>query len=48
MELPDPDTMSIALPVKVQLVNTDNGICFEANYTAAKTQTSSKFKAKSP
>jgi hypothetical protein len=47
-ELPDTDTAAITLPVKVQLVNNGNGKCFESTFTAAKTQTSSKFKAKSP
>jgi len=48
-ELMDPiDSAALTLPVKVQLVNNDNGLCFEANYTAAKNNSTSKFKAKAP
>jgi hypothetical protein len=47
--LPDPiNTMALALPVKVQLLNNENGICFETNFNTAKVNTTAKFKAKSP
>ena len=42
------DSAALTLPVKVQLVNNDNGLCFEANYTAAKNNSTSKFKAEAP
>jgi hypothetical protein len=35
----------LGVPVKVQLVNQGNGVCFEANYSTA-SSTISKFKAK--
>jgi hypothetical protein len=47
VNLPDPiNTMELTLPVKAQLVNHDNGICFEANYTTFKKNTTAQFKAK--
>jgi len=35
------------VPVKVQLVNHDSGVCWEANYAAPKTNTDPQFKGSS-
>jgi hypothetical protein len=50
IELPDVTPVSaeqmLNLPVKVQLINQSNGICFEGNYGSAKRNTAASFKAK--
>jgi hypothetical protein len=49
LALMDPiDAMNLTLPVKVQLVNNSNGICFESNFATMKLNTTEKFKAKAP
>ena len=47
MSLKDPiNTEELTMPVKVQLINQENGICFEANYSTFKKNTTGQFKAK--
>ncbi|MDX2171448.1 MAG: hypothetical protein SF182_30565 [Deltaproteobacteria bacterium] len=47
IDLPDPiDDLPLALPVTVQLVNGDNGRCWQSVFATASRNTTSQFKAK--
>jgi hypothetical protein len=46
--LPDTAPPPMTLPVTVQLVNSDTGVCFTSNFTSAKKNVAGQFKGKNP
>lgn len=44
--LPDPLPPALTLPARVQVINSDSGLCWEANFATFKKSTASFFKAK--
>ena len=46
LTLPDPLPPNITMPVKVQVINSDSGLCWDATFSVAKKDTASFFKAK--
>jgi hypothetical protein len=47
VDLPNP-TLPLALPVTAQLLNSSNTICYTSSFAAARKNTPTLFKAKTP